>query len=99
MIEQRGVMPTITIRIPTPLRSFTRGRDRVAVHATTVREAIEAVAGGSTGFRERILTQDGRLQRFVNLYVERDDVAEVGGLDAALATDATISVVLALAGG
>lgn len=90
---------TTTIRVPTPLRGFVGGRDQVAVSGATVREALAALTAGQDAFRDRLFTAEGELRRFVNVYLGRDDVRRLGGLDAALPTGATLTLMVALAGG
>lgn len=92
-------MSEVTIRLPTPLRSFVGGRDQVAVPGATVREALTALTAGDTAFRDRLFTEEGELRRFVNVYRDRDDVRRQGGLDAAVPAGATLTVMVALAGG
>jgi molybdopterin converting factor small subunit len=89
----------VTIRIPTPLRGFVGGRDQVAVPGATVREALAALTAGQETFRDRLFTAEGELRRFVNVYLGRDDVRRLGGLEAALPAGATLTLMVALAGG
>lgn len=92
-------MTDVTIRVPTPLRGFVSGRDQVAVPGTTVREALAALTAGQDAFRDRLFTAEGELRRFVNVYLGRDDVRRLGGLEAALPAGATLTLMVALAGG
>ncbi|MBK1837623.1 MoaD/ThiS family protein [Azospirillum sp. YIM B02556] len=89
----------MTIRMPTPLRGFVGGRDQVAVPGSTVREALAALTAGQEAFRDRLFTTEGELRRFVNVYLGRDDVRRLGGLEAALPAGATLTLMVALAGG
>nr|WP_295830485.1 MoaD/ThiS family protein [uncultured Azospirillum sp.] len=92
-------MTEVTIRIPTPLRGFVGGKDQVAVPAATVREALAALTAGQETFRDRLFTAEGELRRFVNVYLGRDDVRRLGGLEAAVPAGATLTLMVALAGG
>ncbi|WP_434614487.1 MoaD/ThiS family protein [Azospirillum sp. B2RO_4] len=92
-------MTEVTIRIPTPLRGFVGGKDQVAVPGATVREALAALTAGQETFRDRLFTAEGELRRFVNVYLGRDDVRRLGGLEAALPAGATLTLMVALAGG
>nr|WP_211113384.1 MoaD/ThiS family protein [Azospirillum endophyticum] len=85
--------------MPTPLRGFVGGRDQVAVPGSTVREALAALTAGQEAFRDRLFTTEGELRRFVNVYLGRDDVRRLGGLEAALPAGATLTLMVALAGG
>ncbi|ANC93146.2 MoaD/ThiS family protein [Azospirillum humicireducens] len=92
-------MTDVTIRLPTPLRGFVGGRDQVAVPGGTVREVLLALTAGQDAFHERLFAADGELRRFVNVYLGRDDVRRLGGLETALPAGATLTVMVALAGG
>ncbi|MFS2010914.1 MoaD/ThiS family protein [Azospirillum sp. CT11-132] len=92
-------MTEVTIRIPTPLRGFVGGKDQVAVPGATVREALAALTAGQEAFRDRLFTAEGELRRFVNVYLGRDDVRRLGGLEAAVPAGATLTLMVALAGG
>ncbi|ALG70803.1 thiamine biosynthesis protein ThiS [Azospirillum thiophilum] len=89
----------VIIRVPTPLRGFVGGSDQVTVPGTTVREALAALTAGQEAFRDRLFTAEGDLRRFVNVYLGRDDVRRLGGLEAALPAGATLTLMVALAGG
>lgn len=90
---------TISIRIPPALRSFTGGSDEVAVDAGTVGAAIDALEGQHGGIKERICGADGKVLRFVNLFVGEEDIRMLDGLDTALKEGETISIIPAMAGG
>jgi sulfur-carrier protein len=93
-------MNDVTIRIPTPLRGFVGGQDQVsAPGAATVRDALTALTAGQAAFQDRLFTAEGELRRFVNVYLGREDVRRLSGLDTALPTGATLTVMVALAGG
>lgn len=92
-------MSEVTVRIPTPLRGFVAGHDQVTVAGGTVREVLAALTADDAAFRDRLLTAEGELRRFVNIYHGRDDVRRQGGLDAAVPPGATLTVMVALAGG
>lgn len=92
-------MTEVTIRIPTPLRGFVGGKDQVAVPAATVREALAELTAGQETFRDRLFTAEGELRRFVNVYLGRDDVRRLGGLEATVPAGATLTLMVALAGG
>jgi molybdopterin synthase sulfur carrier subunit len=88
----------VTIRIPTTLRPLTAGQPEVAVEAGTVGEALGALDVAHPGFSERI-TDDGALRRFVNVFVDDEDVRFLDGLGTPVADGATVSIVPAVAGG
>lgn len=92
-------MSEVLVRIPTPLRGFVGGRDRVSVPGATVREALSALTEGRESLRDRLFAANGELHRFVNVYLGGEDVRRLGGLDAAVPAGATLTVLVALAGG
>jgi sulfur-carrier protein len=87
------------VRIPTPLRSFTGGVAEVVVDGTDVRQAVANLDAAHPGIGERLLTDDGQLRRFVNVFVRDEDVRFQRGLDTELDEGDTISIVPAVAGG
>jgi molybdopterin synthase sulfur carrier subunit len=90
---------SVTVRLPSQLRSLVGGEGSVPVEATTVREAIWAVDEGYPGLAARVLDDDGSLRRFVNVFVADEDVRFLDGLDTAVQSGETISLVPAVAGG
>jgi MoaD family protein len=90
---------TQTIRIPMPLRSFTGGVDEVKVSATTVGDALNALATEHQGVRERVLSPEGSLRQFVNVFVGNRNIASLDGLKTRLSDGDVISIVPAVAGG
>jgi len=89
----------VSIRIPTPLRSYTGGADQVAVRATSVGEALAALGAAHPGILERVLAPEGELRRFVNVYLGPDNVGALQGLATPLTPGAVLAIVPAVAGG
>lgn len=89
----------VTVRIPTTMRPLSGGAKQVEVPAGTLAEVIEALEGAHPGFRERLLDDDGSLRKFVNVFVDDDDVRYLDGLDTAVADGITVSIIPAVAGG
>jgi molybdopterin synthase sulfur carrier subunit len=89
----------VTVRVPTPLRRLTDGQGEVEVEAKTVREAIEKLEQQYPGFKERLLDENGELRRFVNLYLNDEDVRFLKGADTELKDGDVLSIVPAIAGG
>jgi sulfur-carrier protein len=90
---------TATIRIPTPLRTATGGASTVDVDAGTVGEALASLEQAHPGVSERLLDDNGRLRRFVNVFVDDEDVRFAQGLDTPVADGSTVSIIPAVAGG
>ena len=88
-----------TVRIPTILRSYTGGAGEVSAEGSSIAEILDALEAGHPGIKTRIVDETGALRRFVNVYLGDDDVRFVGGLEAAVADGAKISIIPAVAGG
>lgn len=90
---------TVTVRIPTTLRSLTSGASEVEIEGTKVSEVLANLEAAHPGFSSRILDDAGELRRFVNVFVADDDVRFLDGLDTPVAEGATVSIIPAVAGG
>jgi sulfur-carrier protein len=89
----------VTIRIPTTLRPMTGGDSKVEVEGSTLREVLDALDAKHTGFRDRLFDDEGKLRKFVNLFVADDDVRFLQGLDTPVPSGETVSIIPAVAGG
>jgi molybdopterin synthase sulfur carrier subunit len=89
----------VTVRIPTPLRSITKGNAEVQVKGTTVDDVMQDLERQFPGLRERLLDEKGELRRFINLYVNEEDVRFLQGRTTTLKDGDTVSIVPAIAGG
>jgi len=87
------------VRIPTPLRKFTGGADEVAASGSTIGQVVADMDGRFPGIRERLCESDGRVRRFVNIYVNGDDIRFLANLDTAVKETDEVSIVPAIAGG
>ena len=90
--------PTVEVRIPTILRPYTGGAKVVSAQGSTLRDVISDLDGNHTGLAERLLDGDA-LRRFINLYVNDEDVRFIGGLELALKDGDSITILPAVAGG
>ena len=90
---------SVTVRVPTTLRTLTAGDAEVALEPGTVGEVLEALEASHPGFKERLLAEDGSLRRFVNIFVSDDDVRFLQGLDTPVPDGETLAIVPAVAGG
>ena len=88
----------IEVRIPTILRTYTDGEKSVSASGQTLSGLIEDLENNHPGIKER-LVEDGALRRFVNIYVNDEDVRFIGGLDADLSDGDQVVVLPAVAGG
>jgi len=89
----------VVVRVPTPLRRLTNGQGEVQVEARTIREAIEKLEELYPGFKERLLDEKGELRRFVNVYLNDEDIRFLKGVDSELKDGDIVSIVPAIAGG
>ena len=90
---------SVTVRVPTTLRTLTGGESEVDVSGATVSDVIESLEAAHPGFKERILDDSGELRRFVNVFVSDDDVRFIDGLATSVPDGETLSIVPAVAGG
>jgi molybdopterin synthase sulfur carrier subunit len=89
----------LKVRVPTPLRKFTQGADEVTAQGNNVRAMVEDLDKNFPGIKERICDETGKIRRFVNVYVNGDDIRFLQNLDTALKEGDNISIVPAIAGG
>jgi molybdopterin synthase sulfur carrier subunit len=90
---------SLTIRIPTQLRTFTGGSGEVEVEAASVGDALKALDAAHPGLADRIFDDSGELRRFVNVFLADEDVRFLEGLATPIAEGQTLSIVPAVAGG
>ncbi len=90
---------SVTVRIPTPLQKLVGDKSEVSVEASTLREAVGALADQNADFKTRLLDDNGELRRFVNVYVNEEDVRFLDKLDTPLKDGDEVSIVPAIAGG
>jgi molybdopterin synthase sulfur carrier subunit len=88
-----------TVKIPPVLRQHTGGADEVEATGGTVGEALRGVADAHPATREQLFTADGDLNRYVNVYVNDEDVRVLDGLDTPVAESDTVVILPAMAGG
>ncbi len=89
----------ITVRIPTPLRKYTGGKDEVSVEGNTLRELLQNLEKQYNGIGARIMDEKGAIRRFVNIYLNDEDVRFKDNLDTKLKDGDVVSIIPAIAGG
>ena len=89
----------VDVRIPTVFRKFTDQQPVVSVDAGTISELIDQLEQRYPGMRGQLLTETGDLHRFVNVYVNDEDVRYLGGIETPLSDGDTVSILPAVAGG
>jgi molybdopterin synthase sulfur carrier subunit len=90
---------SVSVRIPTILRTYTGGSSEVAADGATLAEVLDDLDRNHSGIKGRILDESGALRRFVNVYVGNDDVRFLQNLDTPTPDGTQISVIPAVAGG
>jgi molybdopterin converting factor small subunit len=88
-----------TVRIPTVLRPAVGGQATATAEGTTIGDVLDDLASRHPGVREQLFNADGTLHRFLNVYVNDDDVRYIGGLAAPVAAGDEITLLPAVAGG
>ncbi|MBS4727274.1 MoaD/ThiS family protein [Mycobacterium sp. SM1] len=92
---------SVTVSIPTILRAHTGGKKRVEANGDTLAAVISDLEARYSGISERLIdsANPGRLHRFINIYVNDEDVRFSGGLDTAIADGDSVTILPAVAGG
>jgi molybdopterin synthase sulfur carrier subunit len=89
----------VNVRIPQPLRGFTGNQSTIAGEGPHLLGLVEHLEAAHPGIRERLLDEAGQIRRFVNIYINGDDVRFLDGLKTALKDGDEVSIVPAVAGG
>ena len=90
---------SVRVRVPTPLRKFTNGADEVAAQGSSVKALVDDLDKSYPGIKERICDESGKVRRFVNVYVNGDDIRFLQNLETSVKEGDNISIVPAIAGG
>ena len=89
----------IKVRIPTPLRPLTKGQGEVESAAATIVDMIGSLDAAYPGLKNRLCDDKGDLRRFVNIYVNEEDIRFLNGKETSLKDGDEVSIVAAIAGG
>ena len=89
----------VNVKLPTILRKHAGGQARVEADGATLRELLEDLETSYPGITKNVLTDDGGLHRFINVYVNDEDVRYLGSLETTVADGDTVSILPAVAGG
>jgi sulfur-carrier protein len=90
---------SVSVRVPTILRPYTQGVSEVSVEGSTLSEVLDSLDSSYPGIKSRVLDDSGELRRFVNVYVDNDDVRFAEGLRTKIKDGGQISIIPAVAGG
>ncbi len=87
------------VRIPTPLRNLSGNRDEIKIAASSVLEMIEKLEAECPGIKDRLCDESGEVRRFINIYVNNEDIRFLDGKETALSDGDNVSIIPAIAGG
>lgn len=90
---------SVTVKVPTQLRSLTGGSEEITAEGATVADLIDDLETRHPGMKQRLLDDSGSLRRFVNVYLDDEDVRFLQGLATELPQGARVSIIPAVAGG
>jgi sulfur-carrier protein len=90
---------SVEVKVPTVLRKHTNNEAILEANGGTIRELIEDIAGKHPECREKVLSDDGNLHRFINVYANDEDVRYLEGLETKVQDGDTVSILPAVAGG
>lgn len=89
----------VSVRIPTPLRKLSADRDELEIEASSVSALVEELDKECPGMKDRLCDESGNVRRFINLYVNNEDIRFLDGADTELKDGDTVSIIPAIAGG
>ena len=90
---------SINVRIPTILRTYTQDQSQVTADGATLTDVLDSLESSYPGIRARVVDDEGKLRRFVNIYVAEEDVRFSQGLDTPTPDGTQVSIIPAVAGG
>lgn len=89
----------VRVKIPTVLRKYTGEQAVVETSEGTLSDVLESIEASHAGFKDQIIAADGGLHRFINVYINDEDVRFLDGLNTRIGDDDTVSLLPAVAGG
>lgn len=89
----------VKVRIPTPLQKHIENKKEVYIEGKTVKEILKKLTDDYPSLKERIYDEEGKLRRFINIYVNDEDIRFLNGEDTELKDGDTVSIIPAIAGG
>lgn len=89
----------VKVRIPTPLKSLTNGEEEVTVEGKSIQEVIDNLETNFGGFKERLCDENGQIRRFINFYLNDEDIRFKDNQETTVNDGDLISIVPAIAGG
>jgi molybdopterin synthase sulfur carrier subunit len=89
----------VIVRIPTPLQKFTKNQSEVQAEGTTIQEVLAHLDSSFPGIRERLCDEQGMVRKFINLYLNDEDIRFIGGEKTVLKDGDELAIIPAIAGG
>ena len=89
----------VTVQIPTPLRKLTDNKAEVDIQAGTIGELVEGLEEAHNGIKEKLVDENGEIRRYVNVYLNDEDIRFLEQLATSVSDGAEISIIPAIAGG
>ena len=92
-------MPTITLHVHGALRTYCAGREQLSISAPTVRAALDDLERNQFALYRNVCDETGKVRRNLNIFVNSDNVRDLDGVDATLATGDVVTILPAVSGG
>ncbi len=89
----------VTVRVPTPLQKLTGGKSEVSADGANVKDVLADMEKNFPGIKEKLYSEDGELRRFINIYINEEDIRFLDSDGSAVKDGDTISIIPAIAGG
>ena len=89
----------ITVQVPTPLRKLTGNQAEVGIEAATIGELVDGLESSYAGIKEKLVDEAGEIRRYVNIYVNDEDIRFLDGAETVLKEGDSVAIVPAIAGG
>ncbi len=88
-----------TVLVPTPLRRLTNGQSKVEAQGNDIAAVLQSVNEQYPGFDEKLIDDDGNVKRFINVFINNDEIRSLQGMQSPVAAEDKVSIVPAMAGG
>lgn len=89
----------VVVRIPTPLQKFTKNQSAVQVESSTIQDLVNDLEQNFPGLRERLCDENGAIRKFINLYLNDEDIRFIDGEKTTLKDGDEVAIIPAIAGG
>ncbi|NSW88378.1 MoaD/ThiS family protein [bacterium] len=87
------------VKIPTPLRRLTNEKDEVSLQSSSVTQMIADLESEFPGIKDRLCDENGEIRKFINIYINEEDIRFLKGPDSEISENDTVSIIPAIAGG